>query len=132
MFKLRSFSGTSDTPSHHLNGLSDVAMSASRGHQLSNHQHHPSVRIESQDDVSTFEGRGLARSESQDPIHKKNGGSRKDLPLEIWQDVEVRVDGAKGDERERERRKERRVLDLEIGQPQFGFQNRTTVTAFGK
>jgi hypothetical protein len=104
-------------------------MSASRGHQLSNHRHHPSARIDSQDDISVFGASGLVKKESQEAINAKGRG--KDVPLEIWQDVEVHVDGSRGDERERERRKERRVLDLEVGQPHLGFQNTTTVTANG-
>jgi hypothetical protein len=99
--------------------------------QLASHRHHPSVRIDSQDDLTTYGGRGFTRKESQEAINGTSRSLGKDVPLEIWQDFEVHVDGANEDEREKQRRKERRVLDLEVGESEDaqGYQNKTTVTA---
>jgi hypothetical protein len=131
LFGLRSFAGLSEDTSAHHHGTSGT-MTGSRSHKLNSHQHHPSVRIESQDDISIFGNGRISRSDSREHINGKDRDSGAVVPLEIWQDVEVHVDGAIGDERDLEQRRKRRILDLEIGQSSHhGFQSKTTVSAQG-
>jgi hypothetical protein len=90
------------------------------------------VKISSADDGAWNGGRGarnhkVAKSESLEYINGRQDGL-KDVPLEIWQDVEVHVQKFDAEDGESIRRKE--MYDgVKNGDGDLGFKTKTVVTA---
>jgi len=107
-------------------------MSASRlGARVSGLQ---GVKISSNDpDRSTWNGRNnhkVAKSESLEYINGSpdGTGAHKEIPLEIWQDVEVSIHKYDAEDEESIRRKE--MYDgVNNGDGDLGFKTKTMVTA---
>ena len=107
-------------------------MSASRlGTHVSGLQ---GVKISSNDpDRGTWSGRNthrVAKSESLEYINATPDGTgmRKEIPLEIWQDVEVSIHKFDAEGGERIRRKQ--MYDgVRNGDGELGFKTKTVITA---
>lgn len=92
------------------------------------------VKISSNDpDRSTWNGRNnhkVAKSESLEYINGSpdGTGAHKEIPLEIWQDVEVSIHKYDAEDEESIRRKE--MYDgVNNGDGDLGFKTKTMVTA---
>ena len=106
-------------------------MSASRRAAVSGLQ---GVRISSNDpDRATWNGRNthkIAKSESLEHINgaPDGTGAQKEIPLEIWQDVEVSIHKYDAEDGQSVRRKE--MYDgVKNGDGDLGFKTKTVVTA---
>lgn len=134
IFNLRSFSGSSDPTSgtHNRNPMSASRLAAVAGLQ--------GVKIASNDPNGgrTWGGRDknrmVAKSESLEYINGRleDGTMHKEIPLEIWQDVEVSIHKFDAEDEESVRRKE--MYDgVENGDEELGFKSKTktVVTAQG-
>jgi hypothetical protein len=90
------------------------------------------VKISSNDpDRGTWSGRNthkIAKSESLEYINGTPDGTHKEIPLEIWQDVEVSIHKFDAEDGESVRRKD--MYDgVKNGDGDLGFRTKTVVTA---